>query len=252
MESKRDDVIQAQVVARKVSISELAKQVENREVDPKSLGKKELRYLVLYFKTRGYPSDEIAEILRCNIRTVQRYIQNAREENLLNINTDFQTNVAEGFYSNFKSQSQRLLRLSYSEKLSDAERAKIICVLHQMWISAITTLRQLGYLSQDRGTEDTETTRIHKLLFDAIGMQDQLLRLISEMRSVKLLEGLPEDYKKKILAIFDEEQNFYERLSNSIGEYERWLYNKHFLYKQDSQSDGVNSVDVLRRIFPNN
>ncbi len=158
MENKRDDAVQAQVVTKKVSIRELTKQLEVGELNPGTLGKKVLRQCALYFKTHGYSTEEIAEILGCNIRTVQRYTRGAIEANMFNIDSRFQCRIAEEFINNWKLQYQRLLKLSYSEDLLEVERAKIIYALHKLDVDRITTLEHMGYISQTHGIEDVKTT----------------------------------------------------------------------------------------------
>ncbi len=176
MENKKDNTVQSQTLAKELSVSALAKQLENGELAPASLSQKVLKQYVVYRSACGYENYEIAEILGCTIRSVQRYLKAAKKDNLLNICENFQKTIFGEFLNNWKSEYNRLKKASYSEQLSDAERAKIIYALHQLDVSKIITLERLGYISQAQGIEESK----------AAIKQNQLKAINSEMDKIRL------------------------------------------------------------------
>jgi DNA-binding CsgD family transcriptional regulator len=131
-----------------MTITERAKKVEDRVIDPKTLNKKECRQLAMYYKSRGYSADEISECLKVSPRTVLRYIETVRAENSVNIGRDCQKVILGEFISGLKSRCQRLLKTSYFNDLPPFEMVKVLCMLHQMEKDGIEILEKLGYLSK--------------------------------------------------------------------------------------------------------
>jgi DNA-binding transcriptional regulator LsrR (DeoR family) len=74
----------------KNSIFELAKQLEDKSINPSDMRKGDLKKCADLFKSRGYSNTDIAEILEVDEKTVQRYIKDQREENALAISSNFQ------------------------------------------------------------------------------------------------------------------------------------------------------------------
>ena len=219
---KEDDLAKEKGVSRKVPISELAKQIEKGEVNLATLDKKVLRQYVLYRNARGYDNYEIAEILGCTVRTVQRYVKHARRENWLNVDQHLQREIAKEFYDNWKLQYRRLLKLSYSEGLSDPERAKIICALHQLEISGIATLERLGYISQEQGIEDIKDTKTKvreiRMSINAMQIKTILATLKENTKRLEEFEGSEEDRVKLMIKISDEENILSQKLTAAYAE----------------------------------
>jgi len=137
-----------------LSIPELAHQIENHKIDPKIFDKVVLRKCAIFFKRRRYLNEDIAEILGVCGRTVDRYLQKIKAENSLNLGINFQQELLGETLNNLKLRYQRLLRLSYSDNLSDYEKARTILLCHQVEMNGIAFLIQLGYLSREKGLED--------------------------------------------------------------------------------------------------
>lgn len=143
--------------SKDLSIPEVAQQIENRKIDPKMLDKAVLEKLAVYYKSRrGYKKEDIAEILQVCIRTVERYIANVRSENSLEIGVNFQDELLGEILSNSRLRYQRLWRLSYSDNLSDYEKARTILMSDQIEMNEIAFLSRLGYLSQEQGLDTVE------------------------------------------------------------------------------------------------
>ena len=124
-----------------------------------------LKQVALFLKSRGYDSGEIADILDCDIRTAQRYVKDAREENMFHFGNNFQRDLADHFYKNWRLQCQRLLRESFLEEISPMDRVKIICAHHQMETSGIAIFEQLGFLFKRQGEVDKRIIVLQEAIF---------------------------------------------------------------------------------------
>lgn len=142
-----------------LSISELARQLEKGQIEPKVLDKALLEKCAMLFYSRGYKSEDIAEILKVCSRTVERYLENVREDNCLEVGAHFQQKFLGEALNSIKSYRQRLLRLSYSYELSDYEKARTIFMCLQVDMNGISILRDLGYLSKAQGAEDIQLAK---------------------------------------------------------------------------------------------
>ncbi len=143
-----------------LSIPEVAQQIENYKIDPKMLDKAVLEKIAVYYKSRrGYKTEDIAEILQVCSRTVERYIVNVRLKNSLEIGVNFQDELLGEILSNSKLRYQRLWRLSYSDKLSDYEKARIVFMCEQIEMNELEFLSRLGYLSREQGLEAVESVK---------------------------------------------------------------------------------------------
>jgi len=136
------------------SIFELAKQLENKSINPSDARKGDLKKCADLFKSRGYSNADIAEILDVDEKTVQRYIKDQREENALAISSDFQKQMVGEVVRDWHKQYYRLLRLSYSEGMTANEVMKAIYLAHQVEKDGIELLERLGYLSKSVGADD--------------------------------------------------------------------------------------------------
>ncbi len=136
------------------SILELAKQLENKTINPTGQRKGDLKKCADLFKSRGYSNTDIAEILDVDEKTVQRYIKDQREENALAISSNFQKQIVGEIVRDWHKQYYRLLRLSYSEGMTANEVMKAIYLAHQVEKDGIELLERLGYLSKSVGMDD--------------------------------------------------------------------------------------------------
>jgi hypothetical protein len=200
-------------VEKKVKISDLATQLEKGELKSGALDIKVLRQCALYFKTHGYTTEEISEILECDIRTVQRYTLKARKENISVVDLHFQKRTSGEFMNNLESQYQRILKLSYSKQLSDRERARVIYMLHQICVNGIDTLTKLGYLSQAQGIEDRKAAeKEYELVINNVRIKSALADLNRNSMLLQEFDGTPEEGLKLWLKICDEEKRLWQKL----------------------------------------
>jgi len=137
-----------------LSITELAKKVENQIIDSKVLNKELLEKCAVFYKVRrGYSNEDIAEILQVCTRTVERYIRNVRLDNSLQIGSNFQNEILGEVFNNLRLRYERLWRLSYSDQLSDYEKARVIFMCDQIEMNELLLLSRLGYLSKEQGLD---------------------------------------------------------------------------------------------------
>jgi predicted transcriptional regulator len=137
-----------------LSISELAKRIESQIIDSKMLSKEVLEKCAVFYKARrGYTNEDIAEILQVCSRTVERYIRNVRLDNSLQIKTDFQNEILGEVLNNLRLRYERLWRLSYSDQLSDYEKARVIFMCDQIEMNKFLLLSRLGYLSKEQALD---------------------------------------------------------------------------------------------------
>jgi len=190
-----------------MTVAEWAKKVEDRVIDPKTLNKKERRQLAVYYKSRGYSVDEIRECLKVSPRTALRYIEKARAENSVNIGRDCQKVILGDFVNGLRSRCQRLLKTSYSDELSPFDKAKVLCMLHQMEKDGIEILEKLGYLSRSntftamKTEEETDYRKEMKRL-------SKKTKDVCEQLSGAVLEAeYPSSYSNDPKAIVMEEAN---------------------------------------------
>ncbi|MCK9573474.1 MAG: hypothetical protein M0R20_03620 [Candidatus Omnitrophica bacterium] len=143
-----------------LAIPELAQYIENKKIDPKALDKIVLEKLAIYYKSRrAYKTEDIAELLQVCSRTIERYIANVRSTNSLAIGVNFQNELIEEILNNLRLRYQRLWRLSYSDNLSDFEKARVIFMCDQIEINEVMLLSRLGYLSREQGLDAIESVK---------------------------------------------------------------------------------------------
>ncbi|MGA2774970.1 MAG: helix-turn-helix domain-containing protein [Candidatus Omnitrophota bacterium] len=184
VKEKQDLVVSPKTAYANLSLAELAKQLEIKIVDPATVDKKDLMKCALFFKSRGYSSEEIADHLKVDVRTVQRYIQQMRLENSLEFGPDFQRRIVREVIDDYAVRQQRLLKLSYAEDLSSYEQAKILFMCHQLQLSSMMLLERLGYLNKATGTSDLwRSTNKAQVAKEDKMADDPLVKKIKELNS---------------------------------------------------------------------
>lgn len=151
-----------------ISIVEIIKGLEDKTLNPKEFNKDVLREWAHAMKMRGYDNFEIGQLLQVTPRTVQRFISKARENHSLIASDDYQKHFMNQTVGNFMAQYDRLIRLSYSDKISDSERIRAIFAACQVQRDMVVILERLGYLNERHtieavrktGKEETEETEI--------------------------------------------------------------------------------------------
>jgi hypothetical protein len=133
----------------KIPMSQLAAQLEAREVNAATLDKKTGTEAIMYFRSHGYSTEEIGTIFNLSPRTVQRRVQKAKTENFIEFGIGFQKDFMQDIMNSTGAQRQRLLRLSHDESLAPCNRAKIIIMLNKLDLDRMTLLEKLGYLSKE-------------------------------------------------------------------------------------------------------
>jgi len=142
-------IVCAEAVCPKMTIAELAKKIEAGVIDSKTLGKKTIRQLTVYYKNRGYSIEEINECLKVSFRTILRYIKKARSESAIEFGIDFQKNFIQDFMNNTNAHYQSILRLLHGDDLTSYEKSKRHSDLIKMDLARMAFLEKLGYLSKE-------------------------------------------------------------------------------------------------------
>lgn len=135
-------------------ISELIRQLEEQLIDPKTLDKITLQECAAVLKTRGYSSTEIANFLKVNERTIQRYIKVYRTKIKLELGENFQQELVAEIVNNMRLRCQRLWRLVHSGTLSASEEARAICAIHQIEMDKLSMMERLGYIQESQIREE--------------------------------------------------------------------------------------------------
>ena len=196
---KKEEIIDAEVISiqehsediSNLSIPELAQQIENKIVDPKIIDKIALEKVAVYFRMRrGYKTGDIAEILQVCGRTIERYIKDVKSDTALKIGANFQNELLGEILSDFRLHYQRLWRLSYSESLSDYEKARTIFMCSQIRVNEVAILGRLGYLSIKQGLEAIENVKeeIRELERKSRQMVDKKLSVLTSWQFQSILE----------------------------------------------------------------
>lgn len=199
----------AKVYPDKKSIFDLVKDLEKKAVKPSSLSREALRKCADVYKGRGYSNTQIAEILEVDEKTVQRYIKQQREENSLTIGKNFQKNIVGEIIRNWKTQYQRLLKLSYSDDLTPNEIMKAIYLAHQVEKDGVALLERLGYLTKEVfAPEYQEESRILVIKSGDI-----------DLDKTPAFQSLAAEKKEKILVMMKERNKFTREINKLMKEF---------------------------------
>ncbi len=147
-----ETVVSAEPVRPKISIAQVTAKLEAGEINPATLDKKTITQCIVYFISRGYSAEEIGPILNVSSRTIYRRMKKARSENSIKFGIEFQKDFVQDFMNSTNAQYRRMLRLSYSDDLTDYEKAKMIFILNKLELDRMALLEKLGYLSRENAT----------------------------------------------------------------------------------------------------
>lgn len=153
----------------------------------------------MIMKRRGYTNSEIGQLLKITSRTVQRYASKARGENSLVATSDFQKNFMNETIGNLQAQYYRLIRISYSDEISDSEKIRAIFAACQVLRDMIGILGRFGYLSESNTLEAREIEK-KKHPDSALGLMGEAFdALTPEEREEagKHLQAFMEIFEKK-------------------------------------------------------
>lgn len=176
-----------------VSILELVRQLEERSTNPETLDKKTLAKCAAILRGRGYSNVEISDFLKVDERTVQRYMKKMRLEIALNLDDNFQKELAAEIMNNARQQSQRLLRLSHSNDISTYEEARIVFMSNQIMLAGVMLLEKLGYLYKEIG--------INQLTMGGNSVSETKLREALG-RNLIYAKKLTQDQKRRIIGYY--------------------------------------------------
>lgn len=135
------------VVPSAMSVYDIAMALEQAKVDPITLEKDVLFECALIYRSRRYPISQIASILKVDSRTVSRYIAEARKMNSIKASPHFQAEFIGDSLNNLWAQYARLIRWSYSDELSEADKIRATLSACQIQKYAIELMERLGYLN---------------------------------------------------------------------------------------------------------
>ena len=211
---KTDGVSDAKVGSKKIPTAELVRQLEEKSISPGALDKRTKRECLLHCVIiRGYKSRDIAVVFGVNIRSAQRYIDKIRHENTLWVDEFFQRRIVNEYYRNWQSRYQRLLHLSYSDKLSDAEMIKAISRLEQFEINKIAVLERLGCVSREYGIakrdEAIRDSQIDNLIIEINDVQQTI---DDNAKSIEGMDKSSKEYSEAFLKMCKYERELKEYL----------------------------------------
>ena len=139
-------------------------------------------------KERGFSNLEIGRVLSVTKRTVCTYLESFRSQNSIVASLDFQKNILGEALNNFRSQYYRLIKLSHSEHVPEAERVRAIFAACQVQKNMIEMLEKFGYLSEKITDAEmqqliTETSSKNKTIGGLLGpFQEEWSTLTEEQR----------------------------------------------------------------------
>jgi hypothetical protein len=152
---EHDGVRPEQVESKKLSVEEIAIQLETRKLNPNMVNRKIRKSCIRYYMMRrDYSCRTMAEILHLGERAVQRFTRRVTEEHTMSVDLYWQKNVIGEFLNKCRTQSERLKRLLYSDGLSIADVIKITREQHQLEMNCLKVLERMGYLCKERGIGD--------------------------------------------------------------------------------------------------
>lgn len=131
-----------------MSTHDKAMALELGKMDPSLLDQGEKIDCAHIYRSKNYPPPQIAAILGVAPRTASRYIAKARKNNAITVSPNFQAEFIGGHLNDSQAQCARIMRLSYSDKLSEAGKIHAICSAHKIEKDTIDTMERLGYLTK--------------------------------------------------------------------------------------------------------
>lgn len=204
-------VVEAEVVPQKLSIPELARQLEEGAINPATRSKRELRGVALYFRSLKYETDDIATILKITRRSVERYIKKIKQENNSLIGLSFQKKLMTDMMKRWWSRDNRLLRLSYAPDMPSHKKASILFMRHKIDMNMVALFERLGYLIKYADGSEAADFRNKMDYFKGVFSQftDEQHKLLSKNTEVGYEEymGNPkyhENYKKMMTKFLEE------------------------------------------------
>jgi predicted transcriptional regulator len=138
----------------KLTVADAVRELENGTLSPKQFKKSVLGEYAIFMKSRGYTNLEIGEILQITSRTVQRYVQKIRENNQAICSSVFQKQFLNEVVGNFWAQYYRLVKLSYSDRVKEADKIKAISEANQVLYDMAALLIKVGYLNSQNAIAD--------------------------------------------------------------------------------------------------
>ena len=137
----------AMVNSATMSVYDIAMAIELGKLDPGHVEKDTQIDCVFVYRARRYPIAQIAALLKVDVRTVSRYVAEGRKKNAIKASSDFQAEFIGDSLNNLWAQYARLIRWSYSDELSEADKIRASLSACQIQKYAIELMERLGYLS---------------------------------------------------------------------------------------------------------
>jgi len=134
-----------------------------------------------------------------------------------------------------------LLKLSYSEKIPETDKIRIICALHKLDVDRIIVLERMGYISQAQGLEDVKTTaREIETMRNNIEINRISYTLDKNAKLIEEFNGSDEERIKFINKILDEENILYKQLTEAMEKNQQLSAQEGAETQQsNNQSNGV-------------
>jgi len=208
--TKKEDIIaDAEVMPKKLSTPEFARQVEEGIISPATLSQKDHRRLALYYQSVGYENDYIAVILKVTIRTVQRKLKKIKDDNSLMLGSNFQKNLIVKVMRSFETQRQRLLRASCAKDLSSYEKVLAIEKCIKAEVGRVVLFEKIGCISKRRTEEFIAETKTNSRE-ERLEKFGDLHRQLTKDQQIQVSKFIDDSVKEK----WSKEQEFSSKLDN--------------------------------------
>ncbi|MBL8874168.1 MAG: hypothetical protein JNM86_00050 [Phycisphaerae bacterium] len=128
------------------SAIELLRLIKERELDPKTLNPDTRRICVQHLYTEGLTTSEMAHLLRCNERTIERDRREIREANSLKLDPGFADRIAGDLLAESEQVISRIRRAARDAAATPGDRIAAERNCFDIRCQLIDRLQSLGYL----------------------------------------------------------------------------------------------------------
>jgi len=128
----------------KMPVKELTEKLEKKEIEPNLLSGNLRLKCIIFYTSRGYTPTEIADILQMSDRHIRRQLLKWRNENEVDIDTDWLSRIILDVLNHYKMDRAFLLKQSYDENAPLAERSQARYLAWRVSREALQTIHAVG------------------------------------------------------------------------------------------------------------
>lgn len=123
----------------------IIQKIKDGQIDVSHIDKDTRKQCVAALDLEGYSPSQLAQLFKCNERTIRRIREAIREDLSLSINPEFAKKEIGEFWQKGNYKIDLLMRLANKEA-APIQRAKIIAMAFTMSMKLMEKLQSLGYL----------------------------------------------------------------------------------------------------------